>query len=180
MSRSYEIFATRDDLINLFSSIEKAMDLQYVQTGLFPYDEPIVCRSICDIENFGIASTGDQNLELTFLILERNRRINVRTVPQRRGGLKYAVDQLENPESVAFTPGGDFEGRVLISGRIGTANKNEKSLYLLRLIGEEIRREFEKIRAFFVGRQAVSALDSGVRLTASIAAPTRTDLRRNG
>lgn len=179
MARTYQIFATREDLLTLLNSAEASRPIQYVRAGLFDSSTPVVTYTACDIEDLGIASHGDQNLEPTFLVLDLGTPINVRPVPQRRGGTKYAIDQLENPQSIAIAAGGEYGDKALISGQIGTTSRDKKSLSLMRLFGKLVLREMKNIKNYYLGKEAAHALASGVRLTASINSPKKLDLQIN-
>jgi len=42
-----------------------------------------------------------------------------RSVPQKRGGVLYAIDQVVNPAPVVVKPGGLFEDSCTIAGQVG-------------------------------------------------------------
>ncbi len=178
MPKRYEFFATRDDVLALLDEAELARRIQYVRAGLRDSEKPLVARSARDIENLGIATCGDQNLEPIFLILNDGVPVQVETVPQRRGGIKYAIDQSNNPRSVSIKTGGEYRDEALIAGQIGTVSQDRNSMSLLRLFGKLVRRRFERVRGYYLSEGAARALDSGLRLTACITAPTTCDLKR--
>ncbi len=133
MARAYEIFATREDLLELLDSVEALRSIQYVRAGLFSCSSPVAANSARNIEHLGIASSGDQNHEPIFLALNSDSPVNVRLVPQRCGGVKYAVDQIKNPESVVIKTGGEYGSEALISSQIGTATNYTDSLSLIHV-----------------------------------------------
>ena len=178
MSHSYEIFATRGDVLALLGSVEETRAIQYVLVGLFDREPPIVATAAHEIENLGIAQSGDQNLVPAFLVQDPKSKVNVRRIPQRRGGVKYAIDQLKNPKSVVISAGGEYREEALIAGQIGTVSSDKDSLALLDVFAYELRKRFIKIQAYWVGKCAARALESGLRLTANITAPKEADLSR--
>ena len=116
--------------------------------------------------------------------------MQVRAVSQRRGGIRYAIDNELNPESVfiwpgggfdgrAKWPGGGFEGRAVIAGQIGTGMINPISMELMNLFTREIRKQFKRIKSFFVGPEAEQLLDAGYRLTHGVGTARECDLSRN-
>ncbi len=176
MKRPCGFFATRKDLLALLDEIESTQPIQYVLEGMFDNSTPTVKKSVYDIEDFGIASFGDQLHEASFLILNRDVPVNVRPAPQRRGGVKYIIDEIENPKSVLIRTGGEYRDEALIAGEI--ISSDQGALALVRLFWKLIRRDFEKVRSYYLSKGAVRALDSGLRLTACITAPTTCDLKR--
>jgi hypothetical protein len=88
----------------------------------------------------------------------------VRRVAQADGGTRYAVDQLHNPTSIVFQPGGAFGDGYLLCGHIGTASNNPDALQLFRDFHRSVTREFRKHRDYFVGSEAFKLAQEGVRL----------------
>lgn len=172
-------FATKADLETLLRAIESKRQVQYVVTGLFdsPRIEPI--PSLLTVPDLGYLTTGDQNQATGYLVAARETSIKFEPVPQRRGGVKYAVDQLANPTTVAFRPGGAFGEKCLIAGDVGTATDDLSSLQLFRLFCDELSRQFTKIQSDYVGRDAGKLLDRGWRLTANAKSPPIYDLKRD-
>ena len=149
--------------------------LQYVKGGLF--DQPVlsVFDSISSLPDIGVAKSGG-SLESIFLILHRGQGLKVRQVPQRKGGYKYAIDQQENPGSIAISPGGRFGDSVLIAGMVGTVHHDKISEELMKAFASEIKKRFVKIKSYWVGPEAMELLHLGVRLTHSAGAPRTFDL----
>jgi hypothetical protein len=98
-------FITKADVENVFSEVESTFDVQYYLMGLFDKPEAVHYCSLLDDPNFGLASFGDWNHINRHLILSKNTKLNVRDVPQRKGGIKYAVDQMLNPKSLEIKLG---------------------------------------------------------------------------
>lgn len=172
-------FATKTDLESFLRHIESERQLQFVETGLFdlPNVEPI--HSLLDAPNLGHLRAGDHNNGPCFLVAGREISIDVRPVPQHRGGTKYAVDQERNRKTIAFRPGGAFGENCLIDGQVGTISDDSSSLELFRLFRKEMRRQFRRVKEFYVGKEAGELLDEGWRLTANAKSPALYDLRRD-
>lgn len=179
MNRNQQyFFATKTDLSSLLQVIESERHLQFVETGLFdsPGVEPI--HSLLNVPSLGRLSVGDHNQGPCYLIFNQGLPINVRAVPQRRGGIKYAVDQQGNQKTISFRPSGTFGENCLIDGQVGTISSDPCSLELFRSVCKEIKRQYMKINEFYVGKEARELLDKGWRLTANVKSPARYDLRR--
>ena len=177
-TRRLEFFAVSPDLQELLFSIEATHRLQYVEAGLCDRQEVVPRESLADIPGLGIANHGDTNQETVFLVANRESVIHVRTVAQRKRGAKFAIDQVANPHTIVFRPGGRYAGSSVIAGQVGTTSGTAESKELFEVFAAEIRHRFEKVRSFYVGKGAGALLDSGCRLTASIKAPPVYDLNR--
>ncbi len=180
MARNQQsFFATKADLESLLREVESKRQLQFVETGLFdsPSVQPVY--SLLGAPNLGHLAAGDHNQGPCYLVASREISIDVRPVPQRRGGTKYAVDQQENPKTIAFRPSGVFGENCLIDGQVGTISDDPNSLELFQLFLKEMRRQFTKVKEFYVGKEAGELLDKGWRLTGNAKSPTLYDLKRN-
>lgn len=172
-------FATKADLESLLRTIESKRQLQYVVVGLFEAPNVQRTQSLLAVGKLGHLSVGDHNQGPCYLVANREISIDVRPVPQRRGGVKYAIDQQANPKTIAFRPSGAFGEVCLIDGQVGTISDDADSLTLFRFFTGEIRGQFTKINEFYVGKEAGELLDKGWRLTANAKSPTLYDLKRD-
>ena len=172
-------FATKADLESLLRTVESKQQLQFVATGLFDSPDIEPMQSLLATPNLGHLSVADHNQGPCYLVASREVFIKVRAVPQRRGGVKYAVDQQENPKTIALRPSGSFGETCLIDGQVGTISDDPISLELFRLFTKEIRYQFTKINEFYVGKEAGELLDKGWRLTANAKSPALYDLKRD-
>jgi hypothetical protein len=173
------LFATKADVESLLHALESKQQLQFVVTGLFDSPNVELMQSLLANPNLGRLNVGDVNQVVSYLVASRNDSIQVRPVPQQRGGVKYAVDQLANPTTIVFRPGGSFGERCLIAGQVGTASDNPSSIELFQAFSKEVRDRFSKIGAFYVGKGAGELLDKEWRLTANAKSPTLYDLKRD-
>jgi len=157
----FSFFATRADLEPLLRTVESARALQFVVAGLFDSAEILSIHSLLRTPSLGIAEFADPNHETRYLVADRDWSIQIRTVPQRRGGAKFAIDQLANPQTIAFQPGGQFGERCLIAGQVGTVSDDQNSLELYGVFGKEFRRKFTRIKSCYVGDEALELLKKG-------------------
>jgi hypothetical protein len=172
------VFGTNPDLKELLTVIEKERDLQFVRTGLFAVPEQKPLLTLRD-SALGVAPEGDSAQEATYLVADRHEPIQIRTVPQHGGAIKYAVDQQLNPKTTVFRPGGIYGDKCVIAGYVGTISEDNISLALFQLFSKEIKRQFEKIESFYVGKRASELLEQGWRLTAGVKSPSLYDLKRD-
>ncbi len=172
-------YVTKTDLESLLRSIESKRRLQIVISGLFDSPHIYLMQSLVNIPNLGYIAAGDINQTIAYLVANHEISIKVRPVLQRRGNIKYAVDQLDNPQTIVFKPGGSFDEKCLIAGQVGTTSDDPNSLELFQWFCKEIRDQCTKIKSFYVGKEAGVLLDQGWRLTANTKMPTCYDLKRD-
>lgn len=113
----------------------------------------------------------------TYLIAPISHPINVRPVPQLTGDIRYAVDQLDNPDSITLTHGGLFAPETLISGQIATASDTPMAKAIQSAFSNAISKLFTRVNAFYVGPIAAEMLARGCRLTFAVQSPPKYDLR---
>lgn len=159
------LFATRRDLELGSIAIERQQELQYVDCSAAESASPIRYDSLLDLPDLGVNRTGNHLLP-AFLVMPRKARVHVQSVPQRKGGVRYVVDQLGNPGSIVFQPGGMFEAKCLVAGHIGTIHDDPGARQLFRTFSAVVTKGFKKVRSYWVGPEALSLLHSGFRLVA--------------
>jgi len=138
------------------------MSVEYIREGMFPTDEVTRYPSALIIPHFGI-STGYVG-EHDYVVVPNGAKIEVEEVPQRRGGVRYFIEIVNNP-GVVFQPGGMIEDNCLIAGEISTPHTDEVSLSIWKLFTKYFWGDFIKIGAFRVGPGALRLLHKGCRLT---------------
>lgn len=178
MSRNQVLFyATAGDLAPVLSSLEKQNSLQYTLTGLFKVRKLQTYPSYVDIPDFGRASHPTAVANPTYLVSLRRTELRVREIPQESGGLRYAIDQRLNEDTIAFSPGGRYGNDIILYGMVGTVSNSITSKALYNLFAKFIRGSFEREREFFVGSEALDLSKEGVRLTIGASTPPEFDLR---
>jgi hypothetical protein len=161
------IFATESDIALIAGEVSRTQPLRFAVAGSVDQATVAVLDDLEHPEPF-----------VTYLAGKEGIQFSVRTVPQRDGGNKYTVDQLENPGAVMIRCGGMLNDERLVAGQIGTATDEKESEEIFALFSKAIRSEFEKIRSYYVGPGAARLLDNGLRLTPSARSPETYDLAR--
>ena len=153
--------------------------LKYARMGNFPREEIkdglSVFRDGAGIPNLGKANAESCAACEAFLVCEQETPVNLRP-SQGSTGERVCVDQMANPDSVAFTPGGIWNEDVVLHGRIATASESQISQALMKRFQAAIKRTFSKLKAFYVGPKALGLLESGKRLTMLAQSPREFDL----
>jgi hypothetical protein len=174
----HAFYATAGDMEPALTEIERA-SIEYVQCGMFLSREVIRYSSATATPNFG-KSTG-RAAEHDYLVVPRDALIDVREVPQRRGGVRYFIDSSTN-HGVVFrpgglaTPGGRIKEECLVAGTIGTAWTDDVSLSIWMLFSKFFFTGFVKIGAYRVGPEAMRLLHARCRLTPDASWNRTTDL----
>jgi hypothetical protein len=167
--QAIHFFAAKDDLSTVLDAVEARCDVSYVECGLFdaPDRQPF--------SSFRFLPT--ESPERRFLLLLKGAVCDVRKVAQRRGGFKFAVDQMANPGTAVLRLGFELNESQLIAGEVGTIHDDENASFLVRVFSAEVERRFKRIKAFWVGPEAMARLEGGARLTTNINSPKEYDLR---
>jgi hypothetical protein len=164
--RSSYLYATRTDMEPGLQAVEAQQALQYVRRGLFEAPQAQMVSSALEIPDLGFARMGDLILANHYLVLDAALEVKIREVPQRRGGVRYAIDEVANPTAMIFVPGGLYEGnegRCLVVGEV-VATGDPRSHELYRLFVPLLVKGFKKIKSYYVGPEAQRLFQEGVRL----------------
>lgn len=172
-------FATADDLLPVLLSVETRQPVAYTLCG--HVHEPRVDRydTAQDIPTLFLPAPFESaGLGPAYLVTESGTAAVLRQLSRYQGKDRWAVDQLYNPDSAVLRHGGLYGDRILLDGEIRTASNTNGALRLQRAFDAAVRKHFVKIKAFYVGKQAETLLDSGFRLTAAEQCPQYLDLCR--
>jgi len=175
-TKSTRFFATKEDLIPVIRAVEGQRSLKYILTGLLDSAALMVFTSALDIPSLGTATHESAICGATYLVADSGENIVSHKRPQNAGGFRYEVNQLGNPKTIIFQPGGLFDGKVLLYGRIGTISNDTTSAAILRLFAAAVRKSFMKIKGDYVGSNAQMLWKSGTRLAQAVQSPPEFDL----
>lgn len=178
MARPTTIYATKDDITDWLTVPVSECGLAFTLAGSFSTPNVSTYVQLDAVPNLGFAMSGDQLREPIFLIHKRDMNVSVREVHQRRGGVRYLIDQRENPACVGVCFGGQYGDAFVISGQLGHGTDAPESKDLHQILLSRLRATFVSIKASRVGRNAATMLDRGARLTINHAADPAYDLAR--
>lgn len=168
-------FALKDDILAVVATVEGTRRLKYAKAGLFLTQQQCLLSGN-EIPNIGIADAESSIACETYLLMSESGKVNVRPVRQTDGTTYFSVDQLLNPDSVMFTAGGEYRDNVILHGRIATASDSAQSQELIKQFSSAFRKNFKKVKSYWVGPAAMSRLEAGHRLTAAASSPREYDL----
>lgn len=176
-SKQLLFYATTVELIDGLKKLENKINIKYVVIASKDSPDPQIYNSYVEIPNLGISEEGYE-CDVSYLIMEKITKLNIKEVPQRRGGIKYIIDGHNNPDSIYFIPCGVFQDKCIAYGTIkGVDEKREKSKLLFDTITKEMFKGYKKIKSFKVSKGALKLYHQGVRLTPNIDAETTLDLK---
>lgn len=165
-SRQLMFFALFEDLEPLVKDIENRLDIQYFKSGMHESENIIQYNSIYEIPNAGFTSSGDWNKIDSYLVVKKNTLLNIREIQQKTGAIKFAVDQMINPNSIEIKLGGIYTEKenVIVAGRVATISNDDDSDELYKVFTKLFKKEFKKNGFFYVGKFAQEGLQKGWRL----------------
>lgn len=161
-------FATKNDLQEVCKSALSGLDVKMVECGLFDSDQVNEVLYPFDVVEHKI-----------YIILSSLDKVVPRVVEQRRGGVKFALDSLGKENSPVIRVGGMVASSILLPGDISRMSDHvsgEQDYF--SIIEKNIKKNFKKIKNYFVGREAIAFLDNGGRLAVTANSPIEYDLKR--
>ena len=181
MPRNQTMFySTETDMASILSSLEAIQPFQYTLTGLFREREPLTVRSYRDIPDLGIASHPTAIVSPAYLMSLQGETVDVREVPQKAGGVRFAIDQRANANTTVIRPGGRYGEDVILYGTFDTVSASQHALTLYGIVSKLLRQRFQPVEEYLVGPDALRAWKSGTRLTIAVQSPAEFDLGSNG
>ncbi len=174
--KQVRFFAVDDDIFQILDEVERHHDLQYVRTGLFSTPTVEVCETGSDLSGIGVATNESAINCDSFLVAECTTSICARPIVLTNGTNNFCIDQLDNSDTVILTPAGRWGEEVVLYGTVGTVSNTESSIRLMKTFDRAFRKQFRKIKAFWVGPKALALLHAGKRLTIAAQSPKEFDL----
>jgi len=105
-------FALKEDLLPVLEAVESKGALKYVRTGIYLRPEYEPFHRGADIPNLGRATSESGISSASFLVCDPEVPVNFQSVALYSGGTNYHIDQLVNPDTITFTPGGLWTRRL--------------------------------------------------------------------
>lgn len=157
-------FALRGDILPVLEMVEsKGPLLKYVllhqisQNGSYQS-----FAQGAEIPNLGRATSESAINSETFLVCERDALVKLE---HTKSTGRFYIDQLSNPDTVTFSAGGIWKDKIVLYGRVATISDSGPSQALMRRYHSAIKKHFSRIKAFYVGPEALTLLRGGARLT---------------
>jgi hypothetical protein len=177
VSKQCHFYSTRDDLLAVTERVERSLPIKYIRFGHVTELPPETFKSAAQIPNLGAATHESAVGCEKFLVADSLLAIRSRQLNTLAGVNRFTIDQLHNPNTVVLNPGGLWKGEILLHGNVAAAHNTEVSSSLMKLFRSAIKSEFKRVRAFWVGPQALEMLKCGKRLTLAEQSPREYDLK---
>jgi hypothetical protein len=162
----------------IFDLVETSQPLRYTPTESLKSATPRSFLKGAELPTLNSPPPSDSaSSGHSYLVTVRGNEPVGRKIELNSGGVRYAFDQLINPDSIELLPGARHESGAILYGRIATGSDTAASGKLFGLFKRAIGRRFRKINAFWVGPKAEEAWRQGARLTIGLASPQEYDLR---
>ncbi len=169
-------YATRTDMEAVMNEIESTASFLYTEKGQFSSPQREF-DSALSLPGFGTLQHGHYALEPAYIVVPKEQSVEVRSVTQNDGYIRYAIDQLHNPHSILFQPSGVYRSNAIIMGSVTTASDDPASLKFYKLCSKTISGTFQKANTSYVGAEATAFAKQGCRLTNDINRPDSYDLK---
>jgi hypothetical protein len=167
----FMFYATARDLAPVLSLLEARKKLQYTPIRHVVTDKAQIYFSYADIPDFGRTNNPTAIHNPAYLVAPRGTVVQVESIPQRTGGINFAIGQRLNKDTVTLRPGGMCGNDVLLYGAIATVSESDASLKLYDFMVEPYLARFAQVREFFLGPEAFDLWKSGVKLDVSATGP---------
>ena len=164
--RSVNFYATGDEIRERLVAVESMYDVKYIRAELSDKPTPTAFTTINAIPEIGVSSHGDWT-EPEYLIVARHEDVIPRPIPQRTGGIRFEIHRDNFPKSLAFAPGGNFDG-AHIMGWFGPASHSDFALKLANSLKDLLLEGFEMIDDVWISPRCKEMLLNGERLTPGI------------
>jgi hypothetical protein len=165
----FMFYATARDLTPLLSLMEARKKLQYTPMRHVVTNRAKIYLSYTDIPDFGQTNDPTAILNPAYLVALQGTVVQVKSIPQKTGGVNFAIGQELNKDTVTLRPGGMYGHDALLYGSIGTVSESDASLDLYDFMVEPYLASFAEVYGFFLGPEAFDLWKRGVRLTTSAA-----------
>ena len=169
-------FALSHDITRVLNDLESIAPIRYVRMGQYDTEKHDTFEAAGDIPLLGQSDTDSASSGRSFLLVHRFAQVHLRSVDVQ-GKKRFIVDQLVNSDSIVLSPGGSWTGDIVISGRFATTSSHTFAQTLMKKSASLLRKQFTKVKAFYVGAEAMTLLREGKRLTDSARSPVEYDLR---
>lgn len=169
-------FATKADLLEISQNVEQVSQIKYLKQNSKETEDVRILSSLKDYENLGINSSGEKSAE-TFLVVEKAEPYYIREVQLNKGGMRYFLDQVLNPNSILLRPGGLYKDDFLICGEIGTMGNSIESKKIYNIFLKAIKQQScANKEGLFVGQDAMKLYGKRRFIGISIKQPEEYDL----
>lgn len=166
------VFADPHGLVELLKGVEGGVALHYVLDTMSPSPELQILTDPNDVVGQG-ESLETYDLNPRFVIVPVTDPLQVREIPQRKGGTLYRFEPAGWFVTVSL--GGIYQKEAVIGTLFAALSNNETKGYFRRM-QSHMKKYFHKIGGSWVSPSAEEMRSKGYRLTEIIAGPRWRDV----
>ncbi|HOA73342.1 MAG TPA: hypothetical protein PLS23_17500 [Phycisphaerae bacterium] len=127
--------------------------VHYAKAGMFDHSDVRIYTKARDIPNLGNIEAPNRLQGRILLVAGVDVQFAMRAVPQRRGGVKFALDQKLNPDTVSLLPSGQFDEHTVVAGNFGTCTDPPAPLALLGRLNRIAKKKWKRTKSYLVSLQ---------------------------
>ena len=156
MTRRFFFFATKKDLLEILTEMEKTTNVQYIKDERYNKPDFIIHKSITEFEDLGISKYGEHGSPM-YIVMDPTETIVSEKRQLSTGEIVYHVFPVDNKHSIDFSPGGFYGSELLVHGEIGTMNyEDKKTEELYKTFKKAFSKKCKKIHNWYFGKEALS------------------------
>lgn len=175
MTKQVYFYCLKEEFKIIFKYLETTFKVKYAKAGLL--DEKSYCfTSLSENFDYEVISSDWNSLDKYLILRDEDDLIN-REVLQRKGGIKFAVDQLENNNSLVLFLGGLYKEEAIIASKIVSISKDLFPKEFMKELSKYLKKEFVNVNGFYVSKSALDFYRKGVRLTTDAKSSNLYDLK---
>ena len=140
----------KNDWLDLFNKANAVEQLRFYRT-VSSHLESISPIHLNNIPNLGTARTGILVQEDHYLTLPATERAVPREIHQNNGEIRYNVDQLANPDSFYFWPGGIWKNDCFLLGEMASVHNVGFTVAIVKKIRYVMSKTFDFQGAYWIG-----------------------------
>jgi hypothetical protein len=162
-------YATARDLLHVCTHVAERIPLRFDRTGWF------VTATLNPVHLPAESDLRTEVPHVGYLLTRANAAVAARRVETAQG-TRFFVDELLNPESASLVLGYRPSTSLLTPGSIGTTSAQGEGVQIVREFRKAMTKHFTKVRAYWVGAEALALRRAGGRLGLSEQSPPEFDL----
>ncbi|MGD9156526.1 MAG: hypothetical protein PVG90_13645 [Bacillota bacterium] len=147
-----KFYATQNDLLKGLEKIKSLSSLQYIRSGVYPSPEFEVRTSL---ESQLLKNSN------SFLVKKTNQQIRPRPKRTEDGRQIFIIDQINNSNTIIFTPSECDDHQYFKCGCISTLFKNEISVELFRFFSRTLKTGYTLRNYYWIGPEALNLIING-------------------
>lgn len=167
-------YALADDLLPVFEFVESKHELHYYARNS---SDAAIYLAGASLPTLRMPPPAESAISgHMYLVTLRDTKAVGRKITLDGSGIRYAFDQIDNPDSIEMLPGAWDPSGALLYGRIATISDSLPSKTLFNAFKRAINKRFRRVNSFWVGPNAEEKWKQGARLTIGLASPSTYDL----